>query len=136
MIATRFYGLAMAMAFGALGCPPVPSPPGPPDADAATPTASDGGLEDGLPPAPRPDASPPVPAPMRDAAPLDACAQAESTLLTLACKDSRGRPLGGPTKSGVPFAQVCRDSFAHGVDVHAGCLAKATSCLEVSQCSL
>lgn len=110
----------VAIAAVLVACPSKP-PIVPPDASDAAPVA---------------DATP-LPVPVApDGAQIDACGQAESNLLILKCKDSRGRLLGGPNEHGVPFAAVCRDDLAKGVDVHASCIANASTCAGVSSCSL
>jgi hypothetical protein len=67
---------------------------------------------------------------------VPACVAAQATLLTLKCKDARGRLIGGPNEHGVSFAAVCTDTFGKGIDVHANCIAVARDCAGVSSCSL
>lgn len=95
-------------------CPPSPGPPVP-DADSGQPIA---------------DAAPP-PSPAADASPSDTCGAAETRLLELGCKDSRGRLLGGPNLHGVSWSDVCRDNAKNGVSLQPNCIAKAKSCAEV-----
>ena len=114
-----------------LGCPPnPPAPPPGPDADAAGPSAEDASV----PPAPAVDAAP---APAADATPtplIDACGAAEVNLLKLGCKDGRGYVIGSPNLHGVPWAQICRDNKAHGVDMKPACIALAKDCTGVMSC--
>lgn len=113
----------LVLALLAASCPPTPpGPPAPQDASALGDVLS------------APEAAP-VPT---DAAapPADACSMAQDNLLRLGCKDARGRLLGGPTLHDAGFADVCRDTLVHGVDVHAECLARAQSCQGVTACSL
>lgn len=107
--------IVVALVLG--GCTPTPGPIPPP-----APDASDSG---GPAPTPPADAAP---------APVDACAAAEAKLLALACKDSRGRLLGGPTLHGETWSALCRENAAHGVDMQPGCIASKTTCAEVSTC--
>lgn len=65
----------------------------------------------------------------------DACDAAENHLLNdLECPDGRGGMLGGPTKKGKSWAQLCKDDAANGVDLHAACLAMIGKCSEADAC--
>jgi hypothetical protein len=97
-----------------LGCPPQPTPPTP-DADAMTPPVSDAAAE-------------------TTPAPADACGRAEQNLLKLSCKDQRGQVIGAPNLHGVPWAQICRDNKANGVDMKPECLALKTNCAAIEAC--
>ena len=100
---------------GAAGCPP-PSPT-PPTPDADSGSVVDASVMDAVPPSPN-----------------DACSAAEANLLALGCKDSRGRLLGGPNLHGVPWAQICRENAANGVDMKPTCIVAKTSCAGVFAC--
>jgi len=66
--------------------------------------------------------------------PSDACGRAEQNLLKLQCKDQRGDVIGAPNLHGVPWAQICRDNKANGVDMKPECLMLKTNCAGVEQC--
>jgi len=103
-------------------CPPAPTPPpNPPDASDSS--------------APAPP-QPPAPAADSGVVLTPDCVAAQANLLKLQCKDARGRLLGGPNEHGTPFAAVCTDDFGKGIDIHAKCLAAASSCAGASSCSL
>lgn len=85
-------------------------------------------------PAPAVDAAPPPALDATPPPPKDACGAGEQNLLKLGCKDDRGRFLGGPNMHGVPWAQICRDNKANGVDMKPLCLAATKSCAEVQSC--
>jgi hypothetical protein len=96
-------------------CPPVTaavSAPCPASADAAPPVVADAATV--------------------DATPNDACQAGQVALLKLGCTDNRGRLIGGPNEHGVPWAQICRENLANGVDMKASCIAASTSCSEVN----
>lgn len=121
-----------------IGCPhsgPQPQPPAPDASDAcvneagASLTATspcicscDAGADSG------------VDAHVDSGAPKDICAAAEAKLLTLQCKDPRGRLLGGPNLSGTKWADICRDVTAGQADMKPGCISVAKSCTEVEAC--
>jgi hypothetical protein len=62
------------------------------------------------------------------------CAMAEERLLQLACRDAKGRLLGGPNRRGEPFRSVCLISFRNGVSVHPLCLSHIDSCEDIQDC--
>lgn len=90
---------------------------------------------------PAPGAEDPAVAPPADAPPLpaassspDACTSAEVHLLTLQCLDDRGVALGSPNRHNQPWAALCRELRARGVDLRPDCLLTAKTCQEADRC--
>jgi hypothetical protein len=90
-------------------------------------------VADAAAPAP-PASSAPTPAPAPTPEPHDACWSAGQKLISLACKDTRGRLMGGPDLQGVSWSVVCRQDLANGVDLKASCIAGAASCTAAEAC--
>lgn len=103
-------------------CPPATTKPPSPDGDAVPPPVAEAAASVA-------EAAPAPPAPA-----VDACAAGEAKLLALGCKDTRGRLIGGPDLHGVGWAIQCRIDADAGVDLHAICIAAASSCAQVMQC--
>lgn len=84
-------------------------------------------------PAPAPVTPPPAPTVMPTNS--DMCVAAKDNLLRLGCADE-GRLLGGPTKKGVPFDELCHDLVLKGTlrNTQARCLATVGSCADVDRC--
>ena len=76
-------------------------------------------------------------APVSTVAPTnsDMCVAAKDNLLRLGCTDE-GRLLGGPTKKGVPFDELCHDLVGKGTlrANQAACIATVGSCADVDPC--
>jgi len=69
-----------------------------------------------------------------DKASATPCLLAEQNLLKLGCKDSEGRPLGGPNKAGESFHAICQNAVANHVDMNPVCIANVKICAEVNSC--
>jgi len=62
------------------------------------------------------------------------CDTAQKTLLSLECKDSRDRLLGGPNKTGEEYSVVCKRNIENNVAMYAECTSKITDCKGVDSC--
>lgn len=110
-------------------CHPQPSPTVDAGMAGTGGSAADGGVSDASLDAPADAWNPPLPDVGPD--PAAECLAAEKNLKAHGCTDSAGAPLWvGPDGAG--FATQCLIGLSKGIDYHASCIARVTSCAQVN----